>query len=85
MFQISLTNYYSIEFALCDHLNGLNPQILDDLEFYRVQELVDKLNEKIKTENERTKARNTELESNSTSYKMPKTPKLPSIKLPKMK
>lgn len=79
-----MTNYDNIEFALCDNMDGINPIILDNLAFYRVQVLIEKLNEKISKENDRTKKQNAEQESQTTDYKMPKAPKMPKMKLPKM-
>lgn len=79
-----MTNYSDLEFALIDNLNSLNPEILDNLEYYRVQDLIDKLNNKIKMSNDKTKAQNKEYlnQQNQNNFKQPK---LPNMKLPKMK
>jgi hypothetical protein len=87
MFQISLENWFEVEYVLLKHLR-LQPSELDKMEFYRAELLIE--NFKKYTEKEKEAQKEQEKEYNQkfadlkSGIKMPNIPSFSSFKIPKI-
>jgi hypothetical protein len=87
MFQISLENWFEVEYILLKHLR-LQPSELDKMEFYRAELLIEnfkKYSEKEKeAQKEQEKEYNQKFSDLKSGIKMPSIPSLGSFKMPKI-
>lgn len=84
LFQISLENYFKTKFYLGLHLR-LQPSEIEDLYYYEYWYYVKNLQEYLKTKNKQQEDQQEQANTQTSSYKTPKMPKVPNLKTPSLK
>jgi sortase (surface protein transpeptidase) len=77
-----LDNWSKIEFIFAKNLPGITPMILDQMEFWRVEKMLENYEEFVEEENKRNKSQTTEQEKQYSKQSTPNVA-MPKIEMPK--